>query len=358
MSSKLMIATLLAAASGAACAQSDVSVWGRVGGGVEYLSGVSTGKAQVGSHWGTSILGFKGQEDLGGGLQALFWLEHAFSSDTGSQGGGRMWQRGSWVGLKSKDYGLLRLGNGNFINNYIWSYDPFLLQDYSASSFTNYRNGVKLPKGIRYESPSMNGFEFAAQLNSGTSLNSNTGPAIAGIVNTGKAWGLTAAYKGGDVEVRAIYNVIHNQNGAVDDLFVASEETFLGARYKLSASTTLKAGWSHYAAPDAAPGGSRKADHTWFGVQHDVGSAWNLMAAVYNMRLGEGSGSAGFKAGTGTMLEIGGMYNLSKRTFLYASAAHVHNSATSNFSVRPSSGRSPGVGQGQSGTYLGVMHNF
>ncbi len=182
-------------------AQSNVTLWGRVGGGVEYVSGIKTGpntsgsRVAEGSHWGTSIWGMRGTEDLGDGNQALFLLEGAFASDTGVQGGGKLFQRAAWVGLKNEKAGFLRLGQGNFINNYIWGYDPFLLEDYSASTFTNYRNGSKLANGIRYESPSFGGLEFAAQLNLGEGLNGfRSGPADT-VVQNGMAWGASVAYR-------------------------------------------------------------------------------------------------------------------------------------------------------------------
>lgn len=370
---KVVVLAMMGMAS-AAYAQSSVTVWGRVGGGVEYLGNIKTGANSTGSrwsegsNWGVSILGFKGAEDLGDGDQALFWLEHAFNSANGNQNGGKMWQRGAWVGLKSQRFGLLRLGQGNFINNYIWRFDPFYLEDYSASSMTSYRNGPRLPNGIRYESPSFGGFEFALQLNAGKSLNSSDGPADA-VVTTGKAYGLSAAYVAPEFEVRAIHDVIHNTDGKVDDLFRASQETFLGAKFNVSASAAVRLGWSHYAAPDAAAGLSRKANHVWAGVNYRPIPLLELQAAVYSMKVGEGSWTKDRPGeGRGTMLTLGSMYDLSKRTFLYAALAHVNNSANANFSVRPSplgygdpvtgNGTSPAAGSGQTGMFAGVMHNF
>lgn len=56
-------------------------------------------------------LGFRGREDLGGGLAAVFTIEHGINADDGTIGqGGRMWGRQSWVGLSSKTLGTLTLG--------------------------------------------------------------------------------------------------------------------------------------------------------------------------------------------------------------------------------------------------------
>lgn len=75
------IAALLAGASGLAAAQSSVTLYGRVGGGIDYTNKIATpngtaGNLQYGGNqWGTSIWGLKGSEDLGGGLSAVMNLE-------------------------------------------------------------------------------------------------------------------------------------------------------------------------------------------------------------------------------------------------------------------------------------------
>ena len=57
-----------------------------------------------------SRLGFKGKEDLGGGLKAIFQLETQVAVDDGTGGSGsQFWSRDSFVGLTG-DFGTLRLG--------------------------------------------------------------------------------------------------------------------------------------------------------------------------------------------------------------------------------------------------------
>ncbi|RKU00064.1 porin [Burkholderia sp. Nafp2/4-1b] len=374
MKSKCLTALIAGTMALGAHAQSSVQLWGRVGGGVEYLGNIKTGanttgsRFAEGSQWGTSIWGIRGTEDLGAGNKALFSLEGAFSSANGNQGGGKLFQRAAWVALQNNQYGLLRLGQGNFINNYIWRFDPFLLEDYSASTFTNYRNGSKLANGIRYESPSFGGFEFAAQVNLGNSANGfRLGPADT-VVQNGLAWGLSAAYVAPTWEVRAIYDQVNNQNGKMDNLFVASEELFVGGK-AVFGPATVQAGWSHYSAPNTGPGLSSKANHFWTGLTYDVTPRFHAMGAAYLMKVGSGTWTKDHDGeGTGLMFNLGAMYDLSKSTFLYATVAHVTNSANANFSIRPvapgygdpvtGNGVSPAAGHSQTGAFVGVMHNF
>lgn len=93
--------------SGVAQAQSNVTVYGMVDLGV----GRYIGQDHYGVHQGAaSRLGFRGQEDLGGGWKASFHLQHRFQADTGAPtNAAKFWHADSWVGLEGP-YGQVRLG--------------------------------------------------------------------------------------------------------------------------------------------------------------------------------------------------------------------------------------------------------
>jgi hypothetical protein len=111
------LAALALGAALAAQAQSSVTLYGRVVAGVDYQNNVydpatgGTGSLwrAVGNQWGTSMLGFKGEEDLGGGLHALFTLESGFSIDDAKFNGAGFFNRRTFVGLRS-GWGTLKLG--------------------------------------------------------------------------------------------------------------------------------------------------------------------------------------------------------------------------------------------------------
>ena len=88
-------------------AQSNVTVYGLIDLGV----GRDVGKDSAGVLQGAaSRLGFKGQEDLGGGLKASFHLQHRFNADTGAAtNANKFWHADSWVGLEG-NFGQVRLG--------------------------------------------------------------------------------------------------------------------------------------------------------------------------------------------------------------------------------------------------------
>jgi predicted porin len=109
MNKTLIAAALASTLCGAASAQSTVQIYGRVN---ETIERQKVGNAS--NDWvmqnNSSRIGFKGSEDLGGGLKAGFQLEHGFNLETGRQTQTAFWARQSEVNL-SGGFGMVRLGN-------------------------------------------------------------------------------------------------------------------------------------------------------------------------------------------------------------------------------------------------------
>ena len=127
MKSYVMVAVAaLAGASSASWAQSSVSTFGFI----ELQVGrqtQSTTRTEM-FDMGGSRLGFKGEEDLGGGLKAQFYLEHRFNPQSGAPSNPDVfWKGGSWVGLSSNDLGSVKLGR--------WWSQAFLKAQYAADPF-------------------------------------------------------------------------------------------------------------------------------------------------------------------------------------------------------------------------------
>ncbi|MBT9591546.1 MAG: porin, partial [Thiobacillus sp.] len=119
----LAVAIVSAFAAPAFAATANVDIYGVIGVSVDYVDGGSGGvntltakpsesRARVSSN--TSYIGFKGSEDLGGGLSAVWQIEQAVSIDQGSgtaASGGWAAGRNSFAGLSSKSLGSLTFGN-------------------------------------------------------------------------------------------------------------------------------------------------------------------------------------------------------------------------------------------------------
>ena len=107
---KTLLALAALAATSAAFAQSSVTLYGVVDVSVERVKGDHQVNRVSSSNLASSRLGFKGTEDIGGGLKANFALETAVTADTGAQGNSaRFFDRAAWVGLAG-GAGEIRLG--------------------------------------------------------------------------------------------------------------------------------------------------------------------------------------------------------------------------------------------------------
>ncbi|HMQ17464.1 MAG TPA: porin, partial [Phycisphaerae bacterium] len=109
MNRSVIVAALAVLAAGSAAAQS-VNIYGRLNATVERQK-PANGDSQTVLQNNASRIGFKGSEDLGGGLTAGFQIEHGFNVDTGGQSQGAFWARQSEVFLGSRSLGVLRMGN-------------------------------------------------------------------------------------------------------------------------------------------------------------------------------------------------------------------------------------------------------
>ena len=124
MKKSLLALAALTAFAGVASAQSSVTLFGLVDLNVRGVdNGIGTRSTLNQDGLGSSQIGFRGVEDLGGGLKAGFWIEGGMSPDTG--GTGQNWQRRSTVSLMG-GFGEIRLGRDytpTFWNHTV--FDPF-----------------------------------------------------------------------------------------------------------------------------------------------------------------------------------------------------------------------------------------
>lgn len=147
----------------------------------------------------SSRFGFRGTEDLGGGLSAIFVLESGFNLDTGA-GSSALFNRQSFVGLSSKSMGALSLGRqyGPIYDQLIGlsSAPAFGVQagaidgitlPTSASSAARFENTIgstRFDNSVKYSSPTLSGVkasmmvglgEVAGSTSSGQTLSAGVG---------------------------------------------------------------------------------------------------------------------------------------------------------------------------------------
>ena len=360
---------LLGAFSAQAQAQTSVTIYGRVVAGVDFqtnagANGQGTKWSAANNQWGTSMIGFKGTEDLGGGTNAFFLLESGFNSTKGGvngtdTSGNALFNRRSYVGLSSASAGSLKLGKNLFINNDIWFLDPSGQQAIGTSVLVNQRNWPGASNIIEYNSPDMGGFTVNVQ----TSLGEKAGSFSNGNVNTGtsdgRKDGISLAYQKNGLELRAIYDVVRDSNGGYTNVFAHSKELILGGTYTID-KLKVFLGYENLRADSSGAdpvatnmpptNGVTKVNHEWIGVNYDLNPKLQLVGGFFHANYNNGGGSA-------NLYLAGVNYFLSKRTLLYFDLGTVRNNGNASESLEW--GSSTGVpGLNQTGGYFGIAHSF
>ena len=342
-----LCACLCIAAPGAQ-AQSTVTLYGRAVAGLDYQNNIADASGRgggtlwrhAGNQWGTSMLGVKGTEDMGGGLSTLFVLEGGFDLPSATPNGANLlMNRRAYVGLQDF-WGKLVFGKNLAIANDVWYLDPTGQQFIGTATLVRGRNWQGNDNGIEYTTPTWGGFSATAQTGLGEQVDA---------FKKLRKDGVSLVYTGSSYEVRAIYDVARDQNGKYSDLFNTSKELTLGGTATFD-KLKMFAGYQRLSAPDALLTAPSKANHYWVGANYQMTPWLTLIGSVFRVTQNRNAGSA-------NLLMLGANYALSKRTLLYASVGKVYNSATANFSVEATNNNPP-VGGRQTGTYFGMSHTF
>jgi predicted porin len=361
MKKSLLALAVLGAFAGTAFAQSSVTLYGKIDVGGSYDSNAyGSGAHQVridSGITGGSRVGFKGSEDLGGGLRANFQAETGICADqpgvdkasTTSPGqngeaqitctGGGFFGRQTWVGL-SGGFGSVTLGrqyNPVFLN--LATLDPFGLG--YAGQINNLFNGAgfRWSNSVMYATPSMSGFQVTV----GGSAGETTGNWKAN-----RQMGFNATYSAGPLYAGVAYNQANKSNGDT-----GTKLWNLGVVYDFGVAK-LHAAYDHNT--DAGLGGDVSSaasglvtnyDDYMVGTSVPVGPGTIMASWVHR----NDKSSLNHDA---DQFAVGYNYALSKRTSLYADLAHIRNKNGAEYVI----GNSTVTGVGNQEINLGIVHNF
>ena len=269
MKKSLLALAVLGAFAGAASAQSNVTIYGVVDIGLTRLSSDVT-NTRVGLDSGIqsgSRLGFKGKEDLGGGLSAEFQLENGFAADTGALGqGGRIFGRQAFVGL-SGGFGSVKFGRQYMpIFGAVDTIDPFgtgMAGDASVFLGGNIFNNidVRTSNAIDY---SISTGGFTGELIYGLGE-------VAGNASANRQIGFGLGYANGPINVQLAYHNVKDATGNGE-----AKATFLGGTYNFGPATAHLAFDSEKT--DTATTTTIDARNWLVGVTAPIGGAGSLFA--------------------------------------------------------------------------------
>jgi predicted porin len=335
MKKSLLALAALTAFAGAASAQSSVTLFGVVDVAVRNVKNGSAGDITSLSTDGNASnrLGFRGVEDLGGGLRAGFWIEGAMSPDTG--GTGQTWQRRSTVSLLGA-FGEVRLGRDytpTFWNNTV--FDPFGTNGVGSAlnNFASAGSGattlVRANNTVGYFLPALGGLYGQVQVAAGEGAVGN------------KYTGGRIGYSAGPVNVAVAYGVTEKTGAMVDDV----NDMNVAGSYNLGFLTVM----AQYRTSDQGPFENKGY---LLGVTVPVGPG--TFKAAYS----ETEFATATAAPKVAQIAVGYVYDLSKRTSVYAHYSQVDNDA-GQAKTASSSGPTPtSTGFKSTGYELGLRHSF
>lgn len=164
---KKLIALAVAALPMAAMA--DVTLYGNIEASIEngkslaYSGGAKKSTTRIDDTG--SLIGFKGSENLGNGLKAIWQVEQALSIDGTNVNGNNTWAtRDSFVGLTG-NFGTVRLGKlSTYLNSDMEKFDAWIYGAGVNGATVTTANTLdgRFDNAIRYDSPNLNGFKFTA----------------------------------------------------------------------------------------------------------------------------------------------------------------------------------------------------
>ncbi|MFX1676687.1 porin [Paraburkholderia sp. A2WS-5] len=202
-----------------AVAQSHVTMYGMIDGGVSYISnqgGHSVTKFDDGI-FSPNLFGIQGAEDLGGGTKTIFKLENQFLLGSGAAVQPGIFGRNAYLGIDDPRLGKLTLGNVYefmFTSLTEGKNTPALisggLYSFAAGPFQNLgipqnptgwfgwarTNGIPINNAVKYQAPQIGGFSAGALYSFGGvagSFGSNSGMSF-GVNYDHGPFGLGAAY--------------------------------------------------------------------------------------------------------------------------------------------------------------------
>ena len=313
------LAALALVGTSAAFAQSSVTLYGRVNTTVERQKDGDVSKTGLFNN--NSRFGFKGQEDLGGGLKAGFQLESGFDSSSGASAA-RFFGRQSEVNL-SGGFGMVRLGN--FISESYYATADFISNhnhDTGSSADALYAYPARDINKIAYRTPSLGGATFEA----GWAMHERA-------PGTGdkNSLDLAANYEIGKLGLGAGYSKLGDQNQFAVRASYSTGPFVMGAYVQRDKNVFI------------ANGGNR--------TNLRLSAAYIMGVSEFHVNVGRAGNYSNAPDTAATQYTLGYNYNLSKRTKVYTYYTRVNNSQAAAYGVSA-------PGNDFSSFAVGVRHNF
>lgn len=357
---KSLISLAVAAALAPAAAMADtsnVNVYGKIHVSYDHLDNDAETGGFVSSN--ASRLGFKGSEDLGDGLKAIWQYESTVDLDASSTFGSA---RDTFAGV-SGNFGALTVGRQPWNNLFKSDADFFSDGIGGPAAWIDLRGSSRANNTIKYATPGMNGFNasltyvtpggFAADGAAGCTAAGENCQMTTGNT-TESSYALRAAYNNGPLFAAATYLDRAANSATLPDM----KTTSLAASYAFGPGK-VAAQWVKV--KDANMNTGDDDLRVWtIGGNYKVTANGTVKANYTDVNKG-GTTTTSSNAGA-DMIAIGYEHALSKRTIAYATYARANNDTAGVYTVTGTGhGAATGAitaGKDASGISLGMLHDF
>ena len=331
---------------------SKLTLYGIVDTYVEVLHGATTlTRTQSGGQSG-SRFGLKGQEELSGGLRALFTIESGINLDDGTNGQNAFWGRQAFVGIGSA-YGTLTLGR-QYGSVYTVSTEFSEFSNVSVGPTTGVIGGFGGYEPVRGGTTTAAGNGGPARINNAVKLESASfGGFKAGVLlGLGEASGATNHTRVIDIHGRYTAGPVDMMLSVIDDRISGG----LGVRTVSGAGAYAGDHWRAMAgviSVNDRTAGNADGIGWWIGGDYRVRANLFRVQLLLNKQTNDDGKTQAFG--------VGYQYDLSKRTNLYTAATRFRNDGA-RYAARWASGLPAGLitatDRNISQLALGVRHTF
>ena len=354
---KSLVALALAGAFASAAQAQSIEMYGIVDMGFVQESGGPTGPIPVttpptvrlpagninkltsGAQSGTR-LGFKGTEDLGSGMKALFVLETGIAADKGGfNQANTAFARQSFVGLQS-DMGTVTMGRQYtpyFLTMLVG--DPFAAgMAGAAQNMLMPASNIRMDNAVKYTSPVFSGFSGEAAYGFGEQADSDV---------RSRQLGAFINYSGAPVNVRLGYLRKNTDTTTITAQAKTKEISnwILAANWDVKVAKLFAAVTNNDEAVYAPI--RRKSQDYLIGAQVPFNKHTFIASYIYK----DGDDAM---TGNANQVALGYTYTMSKRTNLYAAWGRINNGTNSLLTV----GNNSDPGYGDKALNLGIRHIF
>lgn len=292
----------------------------------------------------TNRIQFRTEEDLGGGLRVKGIHEMTFSPNTGAAAA----PRETYVQLSNPAWGDISLGRQNITSYWIYGYaDPAFAADYSMlNNMVVFYAPWRESNAVSYNSPRVAGFQFKATATTGKE----------DFTSNGRVTSIGVDYRDGPLYLGVASDRKHQVNIRKPGQIETSTDSYLSAVYRVGGHD-LTAVLHHYSGYYAYP---PYVDFNTSGHSIALGARFNFGEQHrVHVTLARRNDDKNDSLADATGLLIGYMYNLSKRTTLYANYGAIQHSQASKVRYPLSwTAATPLSDENPRGMQFGIRHAF